>query len=277
MSITYQSNIYTTVTRSAPGEMLAQSTLLSTGYEAVARIKAATADYMIKEARWDVYRSPEGRQNGGRDVAALQGVEAYFQAGAALRAVGKTEGDLPRDMLAESVRGIIQAETYLVEDRGFPSTEDYEAFWKENFGNSCRLYSNPALISQTWYEYIADRKWGDVLFNRSKTAIVRQQEGTTLYASGGFSDSFHELGVKLTLQEGLVTLCSGEFLRAPDPICRENMTHLAQLKGKAVTSLTKQEIGMVAGGSQGCHHLVDLLSHVARSLQEAQQTVLSKK
>lgn len=270
MTILFQSNFFTNVTKVNDSEIVVNSHLLSTDYEATGRIRATTA-FTIQEARWDIYRSPQGTLNGGSDVPSLIGEEAYLKAGGALKAVGKEQGDLPKELLAECVRGIIQAETYLFKERGFLSQETYEDFWKKNYRNSCRLYSNPERITQSWYAYIAHRKWGEGLFNRFKTVVVRVQEDGSLFTVGGFTDSFHELGVKLVIAAGVIKSCTGDFLRAPDPVCVENVCHLSTVSNLDISTLTKRELSSHVGGEQGCCHLLDLLDytlHAARAIKQ---------
>lgn len=266
MTILFQSNFCTTVTKINDSEIVAQSNLLSTDYEAAGSIRATTA-FAIQAARWDIYRSPQGILNGGSDVPGLIGEEAYLQAGGALKPVGKEHGDLPKELLAECVRGIIQAETYLFTHRGFLSQETYEAFWKENYRNSCRLYSNQDRITQSWHDHIAHRQWGESLFNRFKTAVVRGDEDGSLVTVGGFTDSFHEFGVKLVVVDGVIKSCTGDFLRAPDPICFENVCHLATLSNLDISTLSKRELSSYVGGAQGCSHLLDLLDYTLHAVR----------
>ena len=118
MKVLYQSNVSNTVSRISSNQLVSQCLVLNTGYEAVARIKVSTVTFIIEAASWEIYRSPGSRLNGAAVVSELKGVEAYFHAGAALKVVGDIYGELPRELLAECIRGVIQAETYLFEDRG---------------------------------------------------------------------------------------------------------------------------------------------------------------
>ena len=271
MKTIYHNNIAISVNRLDAGRLVAQCLLVSTGYEAVATIEAATDSFVIRQADWKVYRSPKAVLNGGGLATALVGTEAYLGAGAALRAVAETAGPLPKELLAECVKGIIQAETYLFSERGFASSDAYEAYWKTRYLNSCRLYSNLERVTHSWYKHVATRDWGDSLFNRFKTAVVKRREDDSLLVSGGFIDSFHELAAALTVADGVVTDCAGGFLRAPDPVCRENEAHFAALTGRQLDSLTTREIGGVAGGAAGCSHLADLLNHLAGTVRQADE------
>jgi len=268
-NINYHSNIFVTVRRISPELLLAQSVLLSTGCEATASITANTADFLIQEASWEIYRSSGSGEGGGRTVTELTGVEAYFDADQALRAVGEKDGDIPRVLLTECVKGIIQAETYLFQDKGFPTAEIFEATsMNKSYAGSCRLYSNMERVTQTWYQYIADRKCGDALFNLCKTAVVRMAENGIFIAEGGFIDSFQELSVRLTVADGVVSDLNGEFLRAPDQICLGNMALLNSLMGQNIANLTERQVETYCGGSQGCSHIVDIVNHIINALQQ---------
>jgi len=85
---------------------------------------------------------------------------------------------------------------------------------------------------------------------------------------GVFSDSFHEMNVRLELgEDGIVKECAGNFLRAPDRVCFENAASLGRLPGAAFTNLSKKQIAGIIGGPAGCDHLVDLVNDLARVLE----------
>ncbi len=268
MSLLYHSNIFTTVTRSCPGELLARSTLLSTGWEATASINALSATFVITDACWDICRSPGGAHNGGRVVPALAGVAAGLGSGPALRAAARDEGDLPYRLLAECVKGIVQSETYLFRERGYPDAATYEKSWKENYTGSCRRYSDSTHQGRSWYEHVADRAWSDFLFSRVKTATVTAGADGALHIDGSFTDSFHGLGARLSVLGGVVTAAQGGFLRAPDDICTESAAALAALAGVPLTSLGREQIFRTIGGEQGCVHMADLITHMLQTFAE---------
>jgi len=260
MEVLYHAHRFSTVKAINDEELLAESTFLSTDFEAVGRLLIDQKSFLIKDARWDIYRSPGGGLNGGKELPGLKGVEAYFNAGGSLRRVaGDEAGGLPRELLADCVKGSIQAETFIFEKRGFTSARAYEEYWDKIYFNACRYFSNLDRLTCRWFDYIGGYEREGTLFNRNMSSIVWRQDGGSLAAYGCFSDSFHELGVHIGLNsEGIVTECAGNFLRAPDRICFENSAHLLKLVGKNIARLNKREIGELVGGSQGCNHLVDM-------------------
>ena len=192
METIWQSNVAITVNRINEREIKARCFFVSTGYEAVAQLTAAVDTFTVTAADWDIYRSPASGLNGRGEAAALVGTEAYLQAAGALKAVAAAAGELPKQLLADCVKGIIQAETYLYRERGFPTAEAYEAYWKTQYLNSCRAYSNLDRVTHSWSTHIATRGWGNCLFNRIKTAVVTRGDDGRLRISGSFTDSFHE-------------------------------------------------------------------------------------
>jgi len=273
MQAIYHSNVFTTVNRVSETQILAQCVLLSTDIEAVGRMTASPSTFRVEEASWEIYRSPGSSLNGSGVAAELTGVEAYRGAGGALGNVARTAGEVPRQLLADCVKGIIQSETYLFRDRGFATAEDYQAFWKEKYEGSCRLYSNLERVTSEWYEHVADRMWGPLLFSRCKTAIISRDGTGSLLAIASFIDSFHEISVRMETTGDVISVCSGKFLRAPDNVCRENESRMATLEGRNITELTKKDLTKQVGGSQGCDHVADVSAHIVSALRQAQESL----
>jgi len=271
MEVLYQSNYFSTVKIIHSDELLAESTLISTDFEAIGQLVTDLKSFKIKKARWDIYRSPDGSMNGSKELPELIGVEAYFSAGGSLRRVaGEDAGGLPRELLAECVKGIIQAETFIFDVRGYPSPGAYDDYWDKIYLNACRYYSNLERVVRRWSDHVGDYKRERNLFNRYMSCRVCRHDDGGLTASGCFSDSFHELGVHADFNgEGIVVACAGNFLRAPDQVCFENREHLCKLIGKKITCIEKKEIGELVGGPKGCNHLVDIIYGLSKAVTVA--------
>ncbi len=274
MEFIFQRNWFSSVKRLGCQQLLAEANLIGTETEAEGRLVIDKSTFAIEEAGWEVSRSPGGCLNGGGDVPELIGATAYFNVGGDLRrAVGNKAGGLARELLAECTRGIIQAETFLYVERGFGTPESYGNYWETEFLNSCRYYSNLERISRRWSEYVGGYSPGESLYKRAKNCSVFTSDQRVI-TSGVFSDSFHEFNVWLELnREGSLTKCSGSFLRAPDQVCFENQELLLQLRGIALSGLSKKQIAGIIGGSGGCDHLVDLVNDLARVLENLPGTV----
>lgn len=267
MKVLYNRSLFCTVKRLHQGDILAETSLVGTDCEAVAGIRADLKTYHVKWAGWEIFRSPGGTLDGSGEVDGIVGKEAYFNIGGELRKeLGDAFGGVPGELLSECVRGLIQAETFIQVERGYPTPQSYDAYWKEFYKDSCRYYSNLDRISEEWHDYVGDAARRGNLYNKNKccTVYLRSDGGYT--STGTFMDSFHEMGVVLYLSpDGIAIDCAGNFLRAPDRVCFENAEHLPRLMGKKVPGLSKKDIAATAGGPQGCVHLVDILYDLAGS------------
>jgi hypothetical protein len=267
MELIYQKCWHCTVKRVHAGELLAETTVLGTETEATGRLKVDQNSYEIKDARWEVFRSPGGIYNGSSEAPGLIGATAYFNIGRELRReVGDTAGGLVRDLLAQCVSGIIQSETFLFQERGFPTLRAYSEHWRKFQANTCRYQSNLDRVVRWWDEFVGGLKHGLNLFNRSKYCSVYLVEGGII-AHCGFSDSYHELGLSCKLDlNGQVKECTGSFLRAPDRVCYECALLTSGLKGLELTGYSKKQLSEIVGGPQGCEHLLDLTEELRKAV-----------
>lgn len=257
---------FSTVVRSINQELVAESFYLSNDYEAVGSVTVDKSTFLINEARWDVYRSPEHQQPFGEYVEGIYGHEAYSHIGSALsKAFGKNS-IFAKELIAECVRGIIQAETYVYKERGYPTPESYDEAWEEMFLNSCRYYGNLNRVTTKWRQHVGNRERNSFLFHRTKGCVI-QEQGAELFITGTFIDSFHHMGVSLVVRDGIITKCDGNILRAPDKVCFEVGDYLARFVGLELSVLTKKELAQIVGNSHGCSHLVDILHEVKRSCE----------
>ena len=266
MEILYQSNVFSSTKITRERQLLAECSIISTDYDAAGQLLLDYHSYRIEEARWEIGRSPGGQHNGSGEALELIGVEAYLDIGSSLRAkVGSERGGLPLELLSECVKAVVQAETFMLLDRGYPTPEAYEEHWDKMYLNSCRYYSNLHRVDGGyWLENAAYRR-SLCLFNRAVDCRVIRVGDDCYSVAGGFCDSAHELSVLIDLdREGTVIHGAGNFLRAPDDVCQESVAHIAKLMGRNLTEMNKKDIGGLLGGGQGCVHLVDLVYAIAR-------------
>ena len=261
MEIIFQKYVHSGVMATGDGQLLAESNSVSTDCDAVGRLTVDYYNYRINEAWWEIGRSPGGELNGVGQAPELAGVEAYLGAGAALRkALGGKSGGMPLMLMSECVKAILQAESFMRVDRGYPTVRSYELYWEEMYVNSCRYYSNLDRVNRNWMAADVFGKRDKSLFNRFVDCRVCRLDEGKFSVSGGFCDSVHELSAYLELDaNGVITTIVGNYLRAPDPVCRENKEHLVHVLGEKPAQLTKKQIGASLGGGPGCSHLVDLV------------------
>jgi hypothetical protein len=266
MSFTYHATIFNRVNRCG-NTLLSECTLLSNGVEAVAWVDADVQTLQISRAGWANYRSPAG-ETGIFELPALIGTEAYITGGPALKKVlGEAGLEIPYELISDCFRGIVQAETYFFMERGFQSAKHYDDFCEQHSIGACRFYSHLDQREKQWTEWVGITERSYNLFNRCKTVIIQQQQLNRTITSS-FMDSFHHLGVGMEIdQNGMVLSAHGNFINAPDPICYKNNEHLDAFVGKQLGQMSKKEIAALAGGAEGCNHLVDLIYEVKKVLQ----------
>lgn len=268
MRFLYQSSTFLRVNRTGGDELRAECTLISNDCEAVGFLTTDVRQLAVQEAGWAVYRSNES-PIGYYPLPEMKDMQAYLDAGPALKThLGQPGKELARELIAECVRGIIQGETFFYQERGFDSIAAYDAFWDKLYVNSCYYYSHLDRIEKPWMEYVGYETRPFNLFNRSKTVTVRDaRSGYT--ADAVFLDSFHELSVSFTVNgEGIVQEQSADYVSAPDAICHENTRHMSLFAGKNLPELSKKEIAGLAGGGEGCSHLVDLIHEASGALKK---------
>lgn len=252
------------VTRTGENELLIETTLLTTDTEAIGWITTDVKGLIIKECCYAIYRAPYG-ETGTFEVPDLVGVEAYLNSGSDIkRVLGKPGMEVARDLIAECIRGAVQGESFFYQERGFANSLDYEAHWENIYQDSCLYYTDvKSHVDQKWLEYLGDGQRCHNLFNRSKNVTLSQvDDGRIINAY--HIDTFHELGIKLFLDgQGRVREAAGNFLRAPHKKCWGNSVLPERFIGCHLSSMQKRDIAILAGGSPGCSHMVDLFYEAA--------------
>lgn len=249
-----------TVQRDGP-KVVAQTVQCGTLTEASARFTVDPQTFVIRAARWEWHRPPDSAAPVSMDVPELEGVEAYFKAGAAaFRAALAGYPPLALDLFTENIRALIQSESFLYAERGYATLDDYVEYWKTFYVNSCRYYSNLDRVSVGWGRYVGRRE-GPNLFNRFES-LTRHSSGDSRTVRATINDSFHEMALKLVLKgEALaVEKAEGRVLRAPDRVCFEAAGLVQGLEGAALGGKSKKEIAPLLGGPQACVHLINLTS-----------------
>lgn len=267
MSFLYHSNTFLKVNR-IDHELRAECTILSNDIEAAAWVYTDVSTLAIKRAGWAQYRSVYGK-TGVFDLPELIGIEAYITGGPALKQrLGAPEQALPHELIAECFRGILQAETFFFMERGFQSARQYDDFCEEHSIGACRYYSHLDLTEKQWTEWVETTERSYNLFNRSKTVTIQQQHSDFI-VTASFIDSFHHLSILMELnQAGVIRKASGDYISAPDKICSDNTEHLPSFIGTRLADMSKKEIAVLAGGAEGCNHLVDLIYEVVKAMDK---------
>ena len=261
MQCLFQRNWHLSV-RSEKEYMIADATYSGTDGEYSARLQVNPRTFIVLGAQWEVYRTAEGVVNKIVDLTQLQGLEAYFNVGRALReALASLQESYAAPLFADTVRAVIQAETYLYGERGFSSPDDYENYWDNNFQNTCRYYSNIERVQRRWYEHVGNANRPGNQFNRMKSQFLYGTSGGYRLV-GHLNDSFHGVASELELAEdGSTVLKSrGDLLRAPDLVCNESTRYMQNMEGKPLGELNKRAIAELLGSSAGCVHLFEIVA-----------------
>ncbi|HBW34044.1 DUF2889 domain-containing protein [Desulfosporosinus sp. BICA1-9] len=260
----FQRNWYTEVRRSDNGLLKAKTSYVDTYREAVAHLIVDVNSFVIQEALWEEQRSTEPINARTLQVTPLCGSEAYFSSGPALKeAAAFLKDPLAVALFSETIKGIIQAETFLLDERGYTSEQDYENKWIDFFSGSCRFFSSLDRITKTWYDHVGESKRDGNLFVRFKTQSFFDLGEKRYLLTGNLSDSFHEVNVKIKLDGFMVEEADGILLRAPDLVCREAAALLVNLHGINLREVTRKELVSILGKGQGCVHVIDSVSDCA--------------
>lgn len=263
MNLLFQRHLHCTARRMDAHTFLVETHYLDPDLEAVAGLWVDSSSFIIKKGQIETYRSGDGNyQYHLREIPGLNGVSAYFGTGKELKEALVGLDKIGRDLFAEGVRGAIQAETFLLKERGFHSAGSYQQYWETVQLNTCRYYSNLGRVKRKWSEYVRDRQRQNILFNRYKTIGLYKIDNCAYHVYGSFSDSYHELGLDMTISAGDFRIKNVDcrLLRAPDAVCFESPGLTAGLENFSVRPRpSKKDIAAVVGGSQGCAHVVDLV------------------
>lgn len=267
MECLFRRNWYTSVRR-GNGELRSETSYVDTIREVAARLRVGLTDFVIRDAEWEEQRPVIPGARKIHPVQVLRGKDSYFNSGSALRELASvTDDPLVIALFAETVKGVIQAETFLWEERGYPSAEEYDRSWEEFYSGSCRYYSNLDRVTKSWFQHVGETKREGNLFVRFKTQTLYSLANGKFLLDGNLSDSFHEVSVNFTLNKDMeVEKAEGNLLRTPDSVCKESAGFLKDLVGVKLKGVTKKEIANLLGKGQGCVHVIDVTFDAAQIL-----------
>lgn len=115
----------------------------------------------------------------------------------------------------------------------------------------------------------------EYVFARNTSVQVSKVDQKTITVSGMMIDTYHEIGVRLTIdmEEKVILAANGEFIRAPFQECFDNGDALFQkLVGICVGPGVYGRIMKVIGWSDGCTHLSNLILDCVRGMIESPMT-----
>ncbi|HHW61487.1 MAG TPA: DUF2889 domain-containing protein [Syntrophomonadaceae bacterium] len=221
-----------------------------------------TVELKIQEAYWEKYGSPGDMREYRKEIPDLKGIQAYLGQGPHLRRAAENLGeDMARSMINETVTCIVQAETFLLLERGYTGKEDYNQAWDHFYDGSCRYYSNLDRVQCSWGDYIGNQARENRLFDRFKSQHIYREQGVGYMIAGNLRDSFHHISSWLEIEADVnqVLRAEASLMQVPDEVCRESIHQLKNIEGLCVRGMKKKELAQHLGAGQGCVHLIDLV------------------
>ncbi|NLJ55742.1 MAG: DUF2889 domain-containing protein [Firmicutes bacterium] len=276
MRFLLQRNWHTAV-RLTGQDLISEVTYCGTDQEVYACLVVDPQTFIVKGATWEKYRTPTEKGQKTMNLTQLVGMEAYLGCGPTLRRLlAPLQDSFAQETFAETVRGLTQAETFLLQKRGYSSQKAYEDDWKEFYAGSCRFYSNLDQVTKGWYEYLGYHERRGILFNRLRNLVLAENgSGSEQFylLTGQLCDSFHEVSVKLVVAKDDLSVkkATSHFLRVPDPICGEGAELVKLIEGQKLLSMPKRKLAHLLRSSDNCVHLIDLVYEAVVALEHWQK------
>lgn len=266
MQCLYQRNFHTSAQASEDGLLFAQTSHCDAKGETIAKLRVNKNTFSIVDACLEVHR-----HCGAGEIISVKefvGLEAYLGKGPQLRQAFKNiEEPLAGNLFSETVRGVIQAETFLYKERGYASSSQYSEYWNRMYVDSCRYYSNLDRVKNSWDVYASGHERTGYLFLRAKTYFLYSTGPEELAIAGSINDTFHEMNSWLEVRGNKIWSAEATILRVPDQVCQESTQFMSNLAGADIDSLTKKELSGLLGTSQGCVHLIDMIDDSVNTLR----------
>jgi hypothetical protein len=264
MQCLLQRIIQTRVSRGEGGMIVAETAGMEKGVEQTVILTVEPDSFLVRKARLETFVTPANEAI--IHLQQLRGVKAYLDGGSGLKSALKSLDGPVAALVAEAVRGVVQAETYLLNERGFKSPAEYNRYWETMYSGYCRYYSNLDRVKHQWDEYAGSGKKSGQLFLRSKTYLLYRLGPNHYLAIGSLVDTFHEINVRLETNNAVIRLAEGNFLRVPDQVCTEAARFLTNLEGIDIRLCQKKELAGSLGGGHGCIHLIDVINDAIDAL-----------
>jgi hypothetical protein len=275
MALVYQRFTHVAVNRSDT-DVLLNINFMDSRREDNISLLLDSRDFTVKEATGETPRNPGGVM-GFRDLKALVGKKIYLKSAQGIKeslmGMPKEEREHMFQMILAGVSNVVQAEVFLLAERGFSTPSEFESYFQKMYENGCIFYSNLDRVQRDFLAYVEENHKGrgrKSLFSRHSNTTVRSAPGDERYlVRCNICDSFHEMAIKLLVDSDRTILATrSSMVRVPDPVCKESLTTLDELVGERLTADNIKGLVTVAGGPKGCAHLGDLLADAVRALEK---------
>lgn len=256
------------------GKFLAECSYLGTRYECSVVLYIDARQMKTEKAFYSVHRTPQNDNLTEGEIPELEGETCTFAANKIIKTLPDYDGNgFIKEILLEDLRGINQAEIYMLEEIGIADPIEYEKKWLSEKVNYCRPYTGRMPGLYEWPNHVnsLNHYRTQNLYNKYKQYTLITSGGDEATISGTYQDSFHEMYAQMTysLTERTITDFDMTLRRWPYAACFE-LDHMASglFIGKKIDDLTKKETGGLIGGSTGCFHLVDIVSDMAKAARD---------
>lgn len=251
--------------------LIAQTHYCDDKSELIITFRVNAKSFVIEQASVEKYLSSGKMCVGPINIDGVQGLVAYIGNGSQFKKVMRENGMDPvtSEIFNDTIRALIQAETFIITERGFNSMLEYSGYWERMYLNSCRYYSNLDKIKSTWFDHVNNQHRGNVLYNRFKSQLLFLSESDNFSASGNIIDTFHNMSVFLDVNKTNHRIANAEatMVRVLDQVCSCAASEMKNLFEHDVCSLSKKQIANLLGAKQGCVHLIDLVNDSVETLK----------
>lgn len=256
------------------GKFMAECSYLGTRYECSVVLYFDAREMKTEKAFYSVHRTPQNDNLTEGEIPELVGGPCTFAASKIIKTLPDYDGNgFIKELLLEDLRGINQAEIYMLEEINIADPIEYEKKWLNEKVNYCRPYTGRMPGVYEWPNYVNSLNHYRTknLYNKYKQYTLISTGGDEATISGTYQDSFHEMYAEMTysLTDRMIIDFDMTMRRWPFAACFE-MDHMASglFIGKKIDDLTKKETGSLIGGSTGCFHLVDIVSDMAKAARD---------
>ena len=265
------------VDKTPDGKITAECSFLGTRYECSVVIYADARGMKTEKVLYAVHRTPQNDNLVQDEISELAGETCTFGASGIIKSLPDYDGNgLIKELLLEDLRGISQAEIYMLEEIGVADPIEYEKIWLDQKVNYCRPYTGrmPGLYDWPHNVNSLNHYRTRNLYNKYKQYTIITEGGDEAVINGTYQDSFHEMHAQISysMTGRQITGFDMTMQRWPYAACFE-MDHTASglFVGRNIDELTKREIGGMIGGPNGCFHLVDIVADMAKAARDRRE------
>ncbi|HEX3012578.1 MAG TPA: DUF2889 domain-containing protein, partial [Syntrophomonadaceae bacterium] len=251
--------------------LTAQTHYSDNNNEVIITLKVNVRSFAIEQAWVEKYRNKPAFSE-MKTIEGVRGLVAYIEHGAQFRKVltQNQEDAVTIEVFNDTVRALIQAETFLTRERGFTSMQEYSTYWEKVYANTCKYYSHLDKIKVTWDAYADNLQRGNILYNRFKNQQLFAEGQNNYSISGTLLDQFHNMSIFLSVGKADKRVIKAEvnMIQVPDSICKDAAWEVNNLLGHDIGNLNKKTVARLLGEKEGCVHLIDLASESIETLNQ---------